>query len=202
MNRKGSEKRTTNETCVSVTIELDGKGKAYCRTGIGFFDHMLTLFAAHGSFDLRVEAKGDLKVDGHHTVEDAGIVLGRALDKALGDRSGINRYGTFFVPMDESLAMVSLDISGRPYLYTELPAMAPMVGDFDTQLLEEFLRAFSVHSGITLHVRVMYGKNSHHMIEAVFKALGRSLRQAVNIAAGSGHIPSTKGLLDQRTDMV
>ncbi|HHY82750.1 MAG TPA: imidazoleglycerol-phosphate dehydratase HisB [Clostridiales bacterium] len=196
MNRKGSEKRTTKETCVTVAIDLDGSGTAECKTGIGFLDHMLTLFSAHGGFDLQVEAKGDLEVDGHHTVEDVGIVLGKALSQALGDKKGIQRYGTIFIPMDESLVMVSLDISGRPYLHMEFPALAPMVGDFDTQLLEEFFRAFTVHSGITLHIRVLYGRNTHHMIEAAFKALGRSLRQAVNIMHNSSHIPSTKGLID------
>jgi imidazoleglycerol-phosphate dehydratase len=157
---------------------------------------MLALFAAHGGFDLRIEAKGDLEVDGHHTVEDVGIVLGKALQEALGDKKDIQRYGTAFVPMDEALAMVSLDISGRPYLHMELPALAPMAGDFDTQLLEEFFRAFSVHSGTTLHIRVLYGRNTHHMIEAVFKALGRSFRQAVDRNGQWKGIPSTKGLLD------
>jgi imidazoleglycerol-phosphate dehydratase len=148
MNRIGSLERTTRESQVFVEINLDGNGNTDCKTGIGFLDHMLTLLAVHGRMDLRVAAKGDLEVDGHHTAEDAGIVLGKAFAKALADKKDIRRYGTAIVPMDESLAMVSLDISGRPYLHTEFPAMAPMVGDFDTQLLEEFLRAFSVHGGI------------------------------------------------------
>ncbi|MBE3102583.1 MAG: imidazoleglycerol-phosphate dehydratase, partial [Firmicutes bacterium] len=137
-----------------------------------------------------------LGVDGHHTVEDVGIVLGKALTDALGDKKTIQRYGTVFVPMDESLAMVSLDISGRPYLHMEIPTLAPMVGDFDTQLLEEFFRSFSVHSGITLHIRVLYGRNTHHMIEAVFKALGRALSQATVKNDQWGGVPSTKGFID------
>lgn len=196
MERFGKADRRTTETQAAVEINLDGKGRNNCKTGIGFFDHMLTLLAAHGSFDLNVEAKGDLEVDGHHTVEDTGIVFGKAFRRALGDKKGIRRYGTSFVPMDESLAMVSLDISGRPYLHMEFPGPASMAGDFDTQLLEEFLRAFSIHGGITLHVRVLYGRNTHHMLEAVFKAMGRSLRQAVSIGSQWEGIPSTKGLLD------
>lgn len=196
MERFGKADRTSTETQVTVDISLDGKGRVNCKTGIGFFDHMLTLLAAHGGFDLNVEAKGDLEVDGHHTVEDVGIVLGKALHQALGDKEGIQRYGTSFVPMDESLAMVSLDISGRPYLHMEFPSLAPMVGDFDTQLLEEFFRAFSIHGGITLHIRVLYGRNTHHMVEAAFKAMGRSLRQAVSISSQWEGAPSTKGLLD------
>lgn len=196
MERFGKADRTSTETQVTVDISLNGKGRVNCKTGIGFFDHMLTLLAAHGGFDLNVEAKGDLEVDGHHTVEDVGIVLGKALHQALGDKEGIQRYGTSFVPMDESLAMVSLDISGRPYLHMEFPSLAPMVGDFDTQLLEEFFRAFSIHGGITLHIRVLYGRNTHHMVEAAFKAMGRSLRQAVSISSQWEGAPSTKGLLD------
>lgn len=201
MNRFGKAERTTTETQIAVSIELDGKGTVDtidCSSGIGFFDHMLTLLAAHGGFDLQIAAKGDLEVDGHHTVEDVGIVLGKAFSQALGDKKNIQRYGTCFVPMDETLAMVSLDISGRPYLHMEFPTLAPMAGDFDTQLLEEFFRAFSVHGGITLHIRVLYGRNTHHMIEAAFKALGRSLGQAVSIGPqlGGGGVPSTKGLID------
>ncbi len=196
MERLGRSERNTTETQVAVSIKLDGNGKVNCITGIGFFDHMLTLLAAHGSFDLGVEAKGDLEVDGHHTVEDVGIVLGKAFNQALGTKKDIQRYGTSFVPMDEALAAVNLDISGRPYLHMEFPALAPMAGDFDTQLLEEFFRAFSIHGGITLHVRVLYGRNTHHMIEAAFKALGQALRQAVGINSQWGGVPSTKGLLD------
>lgn len=198
MNRFGLAERESTETRIAVRIQLDGKGKVDCSSKIGFFDHMLTLLAAHAGFDLEVDAKGDLEVDGHHTVEDIGIVLGKAFSQALGDKKGIHRYGTCFVPMDEALVMVSLDISGRPYLHMDFPPLAPMAGDFDTQLLEEFFRAFSIHSGITLHIRVLYGRNTHHMIEAAFKALGRSLQQAVSISSqwdGEG-IPSTKGLID------
>ena len=196
MDRTGTLERNTKETRVLAEINLDGRGSADCTTGIGFFNHMLPLFAVHGRMDLKVAAKGDLEVDGHHTVEDVGIVLGKVLGMALGEKKDIRRYGTAFVPMDESLAMVSLDISGRPYLYMEFPALAPMVGDFDTQLLEEFFRALSVHSGITLHIRVLYGKNTHHMIEAAFKALGRALHEAAGREAQWGGVPSTKGLLD------
>ena len=196
MERIGKAERNTTETQVAAGIKLDGNGVVSCTTGIGFFDHMLTLLAAHGRFDMEIEAKGDLEVDGHHTVEDVGIVLGKAFNQALGTKKDIQRYGTAFVPMDESLAMVSLDISGRPYLHLEFPALAPMAGDFDTQLLEEFFRAFSIHGGITLHVRVMYGRNTHHMIEAAFKALGQALRQAVEVNSQWGGVPSTKGLLD------
>lgn len=196
MDRLGKVERNTTETQVAASILLDGKGSVQCKTGIGFFDHMLTLLAVHGRFDLNIAAKGDLEVDGHHTVEDVGIVLGKAFSQALGNKENIKRYGTAFVPMDESLAMVSLDISGRPYLHMEFPAMAPMAGDLDTQLLEEFYRAFAVHGGVTLHVRVLYGRNTHHMIEATFKAMGQALRQAVGADSQWDGIPSTKGLLD------
>jgi imidazoleglycerol-phosphate dehydratase len=196
MNRIGEAVRESKETQVAVKINLDGRGKADCTSGIGFFDHMLALLAAHGGFDLDIQAKGDLEVDGHHTVEDVGIVFGKAFQHALGSRRNIQRFGTAFVPMDEALAMVSLDISGRPYLHTEFPAMAPMAGDFDTQLVEEFLRAFVIHAGITLHVCVLHGRNTHHILEAAFKALGRSLRQAVDTSSQWDGIPSTKGMLD------
>ena len=187
--------RTTNETSVSVSIELDGEGVSNIDTGIGFFDHMLTLFASHGRFDLDVNCDGDLEVDGHHSVEDIGITLGAAIKNALGDKRGINRYGTFYLPMDESLAFVSLDISGRPFLVCELGELAPMIGSFDTQLTEEFLRAFAFNSGITLHVKVLYGVNSHHKLEAVFKALGHALRHAVENDPRMSGVPSTKGSL-------
>ncbi|MDN5277578.1 MAG: imidazoleglycerol-phosphate dehydratase [Clostridiales bacterium] len=194
--RTGRAERRSNETNVKVEINLEGQGQARIDTGIGFFDHMLTILAGHSGFDLTVECSGDLNVDGHHTVEDVGIVLGRAFAQALGDKSGISRYGTSFVPMDESLAMVSLDISGRPYLHYEMPPLAPMVGNFDTQLAEEFFRAFSNQCGVTLHVRVLYGKNAHHMLEAAFKAFARALRQAVALEKNADKIPSTKGIID------
>lgn len=189
--------RETKETSVDLTIDLDGKGRTDITTGIGFFDHMLNLFGAHGRFDLVVNCDGDIQVDGHHTVEDIGIALGQAVSKALGDKRGITRYGTFFLPMDETLAMVSLDISGRPYLvYDAGGDMAPMIGQYDTELTEEFLRAFAFNAGITLHVKIMYGTNSHHKVEAIFKALGRALHQAVTINQETANeIPSTKGLL-------
>lgn len=189
--------RETKETSVDLTIDLDGKGRTDITTGIGFFDHMLNLFGAHGRFDLVVNCDGDIQVDGHHTVEDIGIALGQAVSKALGDKRGITRYGTFFLPMDETLAMVSLDISGRPYLvYDAGGDMAPMIGQYDTELTEEFLRAFAFNAGITLHVKIMYGTNSHHKVEAIFKALGRALHQAVDINQETvNEIPSTKGLL-------
>lgn len=193
--RKAAIERTTNETSVRASIELDGEGVSSIDTGIGFFDHMLNLFAAHGRFDLDVKCDGDLEVDGHHSVEDIGIALGSAIKDALGDKRGIRRYGTFYLPMDESLAFVSLDISGRPFLVCELGTLAPMIGSFDTQLTEEFLRALAFNAGITLHVKVIYGTNSHHKIEAVFKALGHALRQAVESDPRMRGVPSTKGSL-------
>ena len=193
--RTATLERTTNETAVKISVELDGEGRANVDSGIGFFDHMLTLFAAHGKFDLDVKCEGDLRVDGHHSVEDIGITLGTAIKQALGDKRGINRYGTFYLPMDEALAFVSLDISGRPFLVCDLGSLAPTVGAFDTQLTEEFLRAFAFNAGITLHVKVLYGSNSHHKIEAVFKALGHALRHAVENDPRMNDIPSTKGSL-------
>ncbi|HZJ57764.1 MAG TPA: imidazoleglycerol-phosphate dehydratase HisB [Clostridia bacterium] len=199
MARTGTVKRESFETKVSATVEIDGSGRNNIKTGIGFFDHMLDLLSSHGRFDIDISCIGDLQVDGHHSVEDIGIVLGRAFKKALGQRMGINRYGNMTLPMDETLAEVSLDISGRPYLHLEMPALTQFVGDFDTQLLEEFLRSFSNHLGLTLHVRVAYGRNTHHIIEGIFKALGRALRQAVAVdstLADRDVIPSTKGILD------
>ncbi len=195
--RCGNIIRETKETAIDLTIDLDGSGRTDINTGIGFFDHMLNLFGSHGRFDLVVGCKGDIEVDGHHSVEDIGIALGQAVAKALGDKRGITRYGTFFLPMDETLVLVSLDISGRPYLvYDAGGPMAPMIGQYDTELTEEFLRAFAFNAGITLHVKVMYGNNSHHKVEAIFKALGRALHQAVSInPETAGEIPSTKGML-------
>ena len=195
--RSGNVMRETKETKIDLTIDLDGSGRADVESGIGFFNHMLTLFAAHGRFDLVLNCAGDIEVDGHHSVEDIGIALGQAVQKALGDKKGITRYGTFFLPMDETLVMVSLDISGRPFLvYDAGGAMAPMIGQYDTELTEEFLRAFAFIAGITLHVKVMYGTNSHHKVEAIFKALGRALHAAVKInPETAGEIPSTKGML-------
>ena len=194
--RCGKASRKSNETEVSAEIVLKREGLSKITTGIGFFDHMIELMAAHGGFDIKLTCNGDLDVDGHHTVEDCGIVLGKAFADLLGDKKGIARYGTAFVPRDESLAFVSIDVSGRPYLSYQVPLMTPLVGGFDTQLLEEFLRAFTTHCGLTLHITVLYGKNSHHMIEAVFKALGRALRQAVAFEGEEGIMPSTKGIID------
>ena len=195
--RSGNIIRETKETKIDLTIALDGSGRADVESGIGFFNHMLTLFAAHGRFDLVLNCDGDIEVDGHHSVEDIGIALGQAVQKALGDKKGITRYGTFFLPMDETLVLVSLDISGRPFLvYDAGGTMAPMIGGYDTELTEEFLRAFAFNAGITLHVKVMYGTNSHHKVEAIFKALGRALHAAVKINPETAdEIPSTKGML-------
>lgn len=195
--RSGNVIRETRETKIDLTIDLDGSGRADVESGIGFFNHMLTLLAAHGRFDLVLNCDGDIEVDGHHSVEDIGIAMGQAVHKALGDKKGITRYGTFFLPMDETLVMVSLDISGRPFLvYDAGGAMAPMIGKYDTELTEEFLRAFAFNAGITLHVKVMYGTNSHHKVEAIFKALGRALHAAVKINPETAdEIPSTKGML-------
>ena len=193
--REAQVERKTAETSIRLSLELDGKGISNVDTGIGFFDHMLTLFAAHGLFDLTLDCDGDIEVDGHHSLEDIGIALGTAVRQALGDKAGIHRYGTFYLPMDEALAFVSLDISGRPFLVYDGGDLAPMIGDYDTELTEEFLRAFAVHAGITLHVRVLYGRNSHHKIEGIFKALGHALRIAVEKDPRVEGIPSTKGVL-------
>lgn len=195
MMRTATMKRQTAETNISTTLNIDGTGKSEIATGIGFFDHMLLLLAKHGFMDLQLIAQGDLQVDGHHTVEDTGIVLGQALAKALGDKSGIKRYGTAFVPMDEALAMVSLDISGRPFLVFDVAIPSERIGDFDSELTEEFLRALSVHAGLTLHVRLLSGKNSHHIVEAIFKALGRALDEAASIDERIVGVMSSKGML-------
>ncbi|WP_304622597.1 imidazoleglycerol-phosphate dehydratase HisB [Pelosinus baikalensis] len=195
MMRTATMKRQTAETNISTTLNIDGTGKSEIATGIGFFDHMLLLLTKHGFMDLQLIAQGDLQVDGHHTVEDTGIVLGQALAKALGDKSGIKRYGTAFVPMDEALAMVSLDISGRPFLVFDVAIPSERIGDFDSELTEEFLRALSVHAGLTLHVRLLSGKNSHHIVEAIFKALGRALDEAASIDERIVGVMSSKGML-------
>ena len=187
--------RKTKETDISLKLNLDGTGKSVIDTGIGFLDHMLTLFAAHGRFDLELTCKGDLNVDAHHTVEDTGIVLGKAISDALGSRESILRYGSSIIPMDESLALVSLDLSKRPYLIFDVPFSSPKVGEMDTELFEEFLMALAVNSGMTLHIKLMYGKNNHHIIEAVFKAFARSLKEAVTIDPSIQGVMSTKGLL-------
>ena len=195
MNRVAAVNRETAETKIALQLNLDGTGKSAIDSGIGFFDHMLNLMTVHGQLDLDLRCDGDLEVDGHHSVEDIGIALGDAFREAIGDKKGICRYGTFYLPMDESLAFVTLDISGRPFLVYDGGEMAPMVGGFDTELTEEFLRAFAMHAGITLHVKILYGTNTHHKIEAIFKALGHALRQAVSSDPKVTGIPSTKGML-------
>ncbi len=189
--RTAQIERMTSETKVSVGLELDGKGKYTVDTGVGFFDHMLSLFAKHGGFDLQMQCKGDLHVDAHHTIEDAGIVLGQAFNQALGDRSGITRYASKFIPMDEALAFACVDVSGRPYFLLE---GCDDLSD-EMQLYEEFFRAFAMNALITLHIRVHYGKNAHHIIEAVFKAAARALREAASIDEKADGVPSTKGTL-------
>lgn len=187
--------RETGETKINAALGIDGSGLVQVNTGVGFFDHMLNLFGKHGLFDLTLSAQGDLYVDDHHTVEDTGIVLGQAVKQALGDKVGIKRYGTSFVPMDETLVQVSLDISGRPYLVMDVPLPPVMLGNFSAEMLEEFLRAFAFSVGITLHVRLITGKNTHHIIEAVFKALGRALDEATQIDPRISGVMSTKGML-------
>jgi len=188
--------RRTAETDIRLELSLDGSGKSEIDTGCGFLNHMLTLFARHGRFDLAVKCVGDTDVDDHHSVEDIGICLGEALKEALGDKRGICRYGSMLLPMDEALILCAVDISGRPMLCTELQIPAQKVGTFDTELVQEFLQALTSHAGLTLHVRQLAGVNSHHIIEGVFKALGRALRAAVAVdAAAADEIPSTKGLL-------
>lgn len=187
--------RKTSETTIKLTLSLDGEGNSDVRTGIPFFDHMLTLFARHGLLDLTVEAKGDIEVDFHHTVEDTGIALGQALSKALADKSGIRRYGSAYVPMDEALARVVVDCSGRPFLAYEAPRGVEAIGLFPFQLVEEFLRALAVNAGLTLHVSILAGRDAHHMAEGIFKALGRALDIAVSHDERVKGIPSTKGVL-------
>ena len=187
--------RRTGETDINISLDLDGQGTSNLDTGMGFFEHMLNLFTTHGQFNLKVECSGDLFVDGHHSVEDIVIALGQAFTKAMGDKVGIKRYGTAFVPMDEALIMVSLDLSGRAFLNYEVLVKAQMIGDYDTELTEEFLRAFAFNAGITLHVKMMAGSNSHHIVEGVFKALARALREALTIDERIQGVMSTKGML-------
>lgn len=190
--RTAEIKRKTKETDISVALDLDG-GNVNIRTGIGFFDHMLTAFAVHGGFGLDVFVEGDLDVDTHHTVEDTGIALGAAFKKALGDMGGINRYGSFYIPMDESLALCALDISNRPFLVFNAEFKEERCGEYETCCTEEFFRAFAVNAGITLHLNVLYGSNSHHEIEALFKAFAHAMKIAV--APSGGGVLSTKGVL-------
>lgn len=195
-NRTAEILRNTAETQITLKLDLDGKGTAFVDTGIGFLDHMLTLFARHGNFDLEVTCKGDLNIDFHHSTEDIGICLGMAFSQALGNMSGITRYGNIILPMDEALILCAADISGRSYLSYELSIPAEKVGTFDTELTEEFFLAFTRKAGMTLHLRQLAGTNSHHIIEGAFKAFGRTMKQAVSHdASQEGRIPSTKGVL-------
>jgi len=187
--------RESNETNIEVRINLDGSGNYEGDTGIGFFDHMLNLFAKHGLLDLYVKAVGDLFVDSHHTIEDVGIVIGMAIKEALKGKEGIKRYGTSFVPMDETLASVSLDLSGRAYLVFDAEFTVDKIGGFDCEMVEEFFRAVATNGGITLHARVIYGKNNHHMVEALFKALGKALSEALTYDKRIKGVLSTKGSL-------
>ncbi len=189
--------RSTNETKIAVSVNLDGTGQRQIQTGIGFFDHMLDQLSRHSLIDMQIDVKGDLHIDQHHSVEDTAIALGQAIKKALGDKKGIMRYGHEYLPMDETLARVALDISGRPFLVFKADFTRPKIGDFDTELVEEFFVAFAQHAGLTLHAEILYGKNNHHMAEALFKALARALRKAVAIDKDMAQeIPSTKGMLE------
>ena len=194
--RESRIERKTGETEIKLSLSLDGSGKYSLASGVGFLNHMLALFAKHGSFDLTLSCKGDLEVDCHHSAEDIGICLGEALKEALGDKVGIRRYGDRILPMDEALILVAIDLSGRGYLGYEVELSSARVGEFDTELVEEFLFAFSRSAGITLHVRQLAGRNTHHIIEGIFKCLARALRDAVEIdPRNSGALPSTKGVL-------
>lgn len=194
--RQASVERKTNETEVQVSVNLDGTGVYDVDTGIGFLDHMLEQMARHGLFDLTVKAKGDLHIDFHHTTEDVGIVIGEAVAKALGDRLGITRYGASYVPMDEALSRVTLDLSNRPYLIWKVRFSKPKLGEMDTELFREWFQAFAQAAGVTLHVESLYGENNHHIVESCFKALARALRQAVEIdPRKADQVPSTKGVL-------
>ena len=193
---KGEINRTTAETNIALSIELDGTGKSEISTGCGFLDHMLTLFASHGRFDLSVSCEGDVDVDYHHSVEDIGICLGKAFAEAVGNCKGIKRYGNMMLPMDESLVLCALDVSGRAYLNYGLDIKAEKIGDFDTELIEEFFLAFVRNANVTLHIKQLDGRNAHHIAEAAFKAFARALRQAVEIdEKAQNEIPSTKGVL-------
>ena len=192
-DRVAVERRKTAETEIVVSVNLDGEGKGNIKTGIGFFNHMLNQISRHGNFDLEVSVQGDLEIDEHHTIEDTGIALGKAFAQAIGDKKGICRFSSVLVPLDESLVRTVIDISGRPFIYHDLPFSRELVGDFPAEMVVEFLRAFAFNMGITLHVELMHGTNCHHQIEAVFKSMGRALKTAVMI--DSDKIPSTKGVL-------
>jgi len=188
--------RKTNETDISVSVDLDGTGKSNINTGVGFLDHMLDQVARHGMMDIEISAKGDLHIDAHHTTEDVGIALGQAIKQALGDKMGIRRYASFDLPMDEALSRAAIDISGRPFLVWRVKFKRDKVGDFDTELFQEWFQAFAMNAGITLHVENVYGDNAHHIAESCFKALARALRDAIEIdPRNADRIPSTKGVL-------
>ena len=195
LRRQGQIERQTKETQISVAIDLDGSGRAEINTGIGFLDHMLTLFAGHGLFDIKVAATGDLQIDDHHTAEDVMICLGKALDKALGDRRGIVRTAHNFVPMDEALALVAIDLGGRPYCVFEAEFVTPKVGKLGTDLLFHLFESLAIHARMNLHAKVFYGRNDHHKVEALFKALARALDAATQLDPRRGDVPSTKGTL-------
>lgn len=195
MSRAATVERNTKETKIRVTLELDGTGKSVIDTGIGFFDHMLDGFARHGLFDLTAKCQGDIQVDSHHSIEDMGIVLGYALREALGDKKGIVRYGSCMLPMDETLAMCAIDLSGRPYLVFDAPFRGNMVGAMDTQMAREFFYAVSYAAGMNLHLKVLYGENDHHMMEALFKAFAKALDAAVSFDPRITDVLSTKGTL-------
>lgn len=195
MARTAQISRQTKETKVRVALDLDGSGKASAHTGVGFFDHMLDLLGRHSLIDLDVQAEGDLQVDSHHTVEDVGIVIGQALEQALGDKRGIQRYGWAIVPMDESLAQVAIDLSGRAAFVFRVEFTGPLIGSFSTELVEEFLKSIAFAAKLNLHVHVPYGSNNHHIAEAIFKAFAKALRQAVSLDPRNQEIPSTKGTL-------
>jgi imidazoleglycerol-phosphate dehydratase len=196
MTRTASIQRKTNETEINLELNLDGSGQAEIKTGVGFLDHMLELLAKHGAFDIRVAARGDLHVDQHHTVEDTGICLGQAFRESLGDKAGIRRYGHFTLPMEETLVTVAVDLSGRYALAFNAPLPSPKIGAFDSELLEDFWQAFAANTLCNLHVLLHYGRNSHHIAEAVFKGAARALRMAVEHDPRMTGVPSTKGSLD------
>ena len=193
--RRAEVRRTTNETDIALTLDLDGSGAADVATGIGFFDHMLELFAHHARFDLTLKASGDLDVDGHHTVEDIGLAMGQALREALGEKRGIRRYGTALLPMDEALAQVALDLSGRPFFAHDLRLSGVRVGSFEAELAPHFFRSLATQAGLTLHVRLLAGSDTHHIVEAVFKGVARALAEACALHGRDDAVPSTKGTL-------
>lgn len=195
MARTATVNRTTKETDIALTLNMDGTGTSNINTGIGFFDHMLEGFAKHGFFDLDCKVTGDLQVDGHHTVEDTGIVLGQAIKQAVGDKKGIRRYGYFILPMDDALALCAVDLCGRPYFNFDCEFPTPMVGELDTQLVKEFFYAISYTAGMNLHIKMLDGDNSHHMIEAIFKAFAKALDQAIGMDERITDVLSTKGSL-------